>query len=151
MKHVIRKTITSLFFLILFSFESNALAKDITQLIVNHSNYNEHVNKACQEYCLGNKSQGKIKRVIRNKIDENHFEIETWVSLKNHHYQAFLELDIYNYTVELHGVGKIDKRTCMAKVEKIDILNNVMKLDIESLIQDSIGKSYKIENCAKFL
>jgi hypothetical protein len=136
---------------------SRVISEDITNLIINETQLDEEINKACLSICQGNRREGKLERFLLERTDSNRFLAKAKVSLHNRHYIDSPEIlggqigdgfTAYNYTVVAIAEGILDDKSCLLEIKNIHVEND--QLGLSSLAKEQVGQTYHIDGCRKF-
>lgn len=135
-------------FLALMTSAFDAGAKDVTKLVLDHTDLAENIKKLCSEYCLGNQSAGHLKRVSVEHIRGNLYRVIAHADLVNKHDVGIAGLG-WSYTVELEAKGTLSSADCNLRIDTIAVKND--RLGLGSAAKKEEGKIYQIANCQRFL
>lgn len=139
------------------AFAENVMSEDVTNLVINETQLDEEINKACLSICQGNRRHGKLDRFLLQKTDSNRFLAQAKVSLHNRHYVDSPQLfgqqlgngfTAYNYTVVAVAQGILNDQSCLLEIKDIQVEND--QLGLTALAQEQVGKTYHIDGCRKF-
>ena len=131
-----------------------AYAADITDRIIAETDLDEKIRDICSKYCQGNRSEGKLTRVEVWRIDANTIGVRAEASLRNRHHidppKMFGRrigggVQAYSYIISVTAYGTLDLRTCMLRIDRIDVSNDTLGLG--GLADSQEGKSHRIRNC----
>jgi hypothetical protein len=115
---------------------------------------NEKIRNICSKYCQVNRSEGKLTRVEVWAIDANTIGAQAKASLRNRHHidppimfgrRMGGGVQAYSYTIGVTAYGTLDLRTCMLRIDRIDVSNDTLGLG--GLADSQEGKSHRIRNC----
>lgn len=128
-------------------------AKDITQQVINQTEFDEEVAQACLDYCQGNRRHGVLTRVLIDRSGTQTFKLRGEANFRNYHFQESLEVfgqliggvTLFDYTVVIIAEGVLDEKTCKFRVDKVMVEND--QVGLSSLAQREEGKVYFIDNC----
>jgi hypothetical protein len=123
-------------------------AKDVTKLVIDHTDLAENIRKLCIEHCLGNQSAGHLKRVSVEHIEGNLYRVIAYADLVNKHDLGIGGLG-WSYTVELEARGTLNSSDCNLRIDTITVRND--RLGLGSAAKKEEGKVYQIANCQRFL
>ncbi|MEW8437356.1 MAG: hypothetical protein AB2689_04285 [Candidatus Thiodiazotropha taylori] len=146
------KRLIAIFIVALIFISPTSYARDVTGLVTQHTDLDEKVRDACHSHCQGNRRQGRLTRVTIRREDRFHHIVEMWASLKNHHHQnTFIGggFAVYQYTVGVHAVGRLDQRTC--KITVLDVSVSGDNLGIAGGARNERGKVHDVPNCHRFI
>lgn len=131
-------------------------AKDITQLVINNTDYDEQVQALCLASC-GNKGWSRLDHVSIVPAGQGHFSLTIKGSAAFHQVngrvtfmgkQVTPKIDL-KYPIAASVFGTLDSKTCLLKVDHIRIDGD--KLGLTKGAKNEIGKSHKIEKCQRFI
>jgi hypothetical protein len=131
-------------------------AKDITQQVINQTDFDEDVAQACLDYCKGNQRRGLLTRVLVSRSGKETFKVRGEANFRNYHIQDSLEVFgqridgfiLFDYTVVVTAEGVLDEKTCKFRVDNVNVEND--QIGLSSLAQREEGKVYSIDNCKRF-
>ncbi len=141
------KTLLTVVIACLIVCSSASYARNVTGLVIQHTDLDEKIADTCNRYC-----QGRLIRVtIRREDDFNHI-VEILASLENHHHQDTL-IDggfvVYQYTVDVYAVGRLDQRNC--KITVLDVSVSGDNLGIAGDARNERGKVHDAPSCRQFI
>jgi len=146
------KSLLAVCIVLLVVISPKSYARDVTGLVARYTDLDEKVRDACHRHCQGNRRQGRLTRVTIRREDRFHHIVEMWASLKNHHHQDTLiggGFAVYQYTVGVYAVGRLDQRTC--KITVLDVFLSGDNLGIAGGARNERGKVYDVPNCHRFI
>ena len=149
MKKIISLALGSLF---VWGFTQVAYARDVTGLVVQHTDLDEQVADGCHRYCRGNRRRGTLDRVVVNRLDAEHYLVRMWASLKNHHHVDTViggGFASYQYTIGVMAEGVLNGNSCILTVNNIRVTGD--DLGIAGNLSGERGKQHHINNCRIFL
>jgi hypothetical protein len=121
-------------------------------LVAHYTDLDDKIRNVCRQHCQRNRRKGRLKRVtIRRENKFNHI-VEMWASLKNHQHQNLLisgGFAVYQYTVGIHGVGRLDQRSC--KISILDVSVSGDSLGIANGVRKEKEKVHDAPNCHHFI
>lgn len=123
-------------------------AKDVTKLVLDHTDLAENIKKLCSEYCLGNQSAGHLKRISVEPIRGNLHRVIAHADLVNKHDVGIPGLG-WSYTVELEARGTLNSVDCNLRIDKVTVRND--RIGLGTAAKKEEGKIYQIANCQRFL
>ncbi len=127
-------------------------AKDVTALVIQHTNLDEKIVAACSKHCKGNRRGGRLtKATIRRESQSGHI-IDIWASLKNHHHVNTVlggGFAAYQYTIGVHATGRLNQNNCKITIINISLSND--KIGLGSGARKEVGKVYDVANCGLFI
>lgn len=138
--------------LIVLLLMTDARAADITNRIISETDLDERIRALCEQYCVGNRREGRLTSMEAWSIDENTVGARAKASLRNHEHVQPSAFGIklgggvgFSYTMDITADGILDLTTCMLRIDRIRIDND--KLGLSGLARDQEGKSHHIDNC----
>jgi hypothetical protein len=149
MKHPYLSTFVVVYFLAFITSTIDASAKDVTKLVIDHTDFAENIKKLCSEYCLGNQSAGHLKRVSVEHIAGNLYRVIAYADLVNKHDLGIGGGFGWSYTVELEARGTLNSADCNLRIDTITVRND--RLGLGNAAKKEEGKVHKIANCQRFL
>ncbi len=124
-------------------------AKDVTQLVLDRTDFAEQLKKLCAEHCLGNQSAAHLKRVSVEHIGGNLYRVIAYADLVNKH-DLGIGLGLgWSYTVELEARGTLNSADCNLRIDKITVRND--RLGLGAAAKKEEGKVHQVANCRQFL
>lgn len=131
---------------------ADARAADITDRIISETDLDERIRALCEQYCIGNRREGRLTSMEAWSIDDNTIGARAKASLQNHeHVQPkVFGLKVgggvgVSYTIDVIADGVLDLTTCILRIDHIKLDND--KLGLGSLARNQEGKSHHIDNC----
>lgn len=143
-------------FLILLAMSSLATqAKDITQQIIDKTDYDELVEAACFAKC-GNRGSSELQSVSIVPAGQGFHSVTAKGRGKFHQLNNGVTLFgqkvsgiNLKYKIQVMLLGTLSEKDCMLKVDHIRIVGD--KYGLAKGAKSEIGKSHLIENCRAFL
>lgn len=141
---------------LLLLFATSTVAKDITNQVVNNTDYDEQVRALCLGSC-GNKGWSRLESVSLVPAGQGHYSLTAKGSAAFHQVNgsvSFMGRQItpkinVEYPISVSVFGTLDGKTCMLKVDHIRIEGD--KLGLTKGVENEIGKSHEIQNCRDFI
>lgn len=123
-------------------------AKDVTKLVLDHTDLAQRIKQLCSEHCLGNQSAGHLKKVTVEHIEGNLYRVIAYADLLNKHDLGIAGMG-WSYTVELEVTGTLSATDCNLRIDKIVVRND--SLGLGTAAKGEEGKVYQVANCQQFL
>ena len=132
---------------------SEACARDVTSLVVRHTDLDEKIAEVCRQHCKGNLRHGALRSVDVQAAGSSYYEVTVRADLVNKHNSGPI-LGVgggagWSYTVQVVASGTLDPRSCNLTIDRIRIIND--KLGIARLARGEEGKIHNVSNCGRFL
>lgn len=132
---------------------SSAYGKDVTALVIQHTDLDEKIHNACRKHCEGNRRRGVLRSVHSDIINNNTYKVIATASLVNHHHTKG-PFGIgggvgWSHTIKIEAQGVLDSSSCNLTITRIRVIND--KFGLGGLARGEEGKIHKIANCKKFI
>ncbi|TNE62489.1 MAG: hypothetical protein EP335_12955 [Alphaproteobacteria bacterium] len=132
------------------------LERDITQLVINHTDYDERIAAACTDVC-GNKGWSRLDRVSVAPKAAAGYQVTVRASASYHQVASAADLfggvfgeglDV-EYPMQFTVVGDLDARDCVIRVTDVRVTGDT--LGLVAGLADIKGNRYKVPDCHSLL
>jgi hypothetical protein len=135
-----------------------ALAIDVTQLLIAHTDADERIAFGCQRVCQGNRRRSSIDSVDVVRVGPHAFALHAFVSLINQSDGATpagkagtpaIGAKIFNERVVIEVFATLEDETCAIRLDRLAVTGDAFGLG--KRVKALQGKIYQIKNCGNFL
>lgn len=146
--------ITTLLLALLLAGSPGAIvAREITELVIRHTDFDRQLNQVCMDYCQGNRRSGRLRKVLLDPVGPAVFRVVVLADLVNEH-DAGPMLGLggglgWSYTVQVKAVGTLSSSNCNLRVDRVDVIDD--RLGLAGLVKAEEGKIHTIPDCKRFL
>ena len=145
-----------IFSIIVATLFTNVQGRDITGLVINNTDFDEKVARACSGKC-GNRGWSRLDSISANHISGVNYNVISHATAKYHQHtnppKVFGVSDGggigVQYTIGVTAYGTLNSSNCILTINKINISGD--QLNIANGAKNEEGKTHKIKNCNTFL
>ena len=137
-------------------FCSSAFARDVTQLVITYTDFDERIANACARKC-GNQGFSKLQSVDISPSQTNIHQVEARVVAQYHEYSYPVNVlgtsvgggTFLKFTINAIAYGSLDTNTCYVTITRVDVIGD--QLGIANGAKKMEGDSYYLNNCRQLI